>query len=226
MKFNAFDLETTGTDPATARIVTFSVITMDDTGPLESIDGIIDPGVEIPEGAAAVHGVTTERARAEGQDPKEVLPLLVAVLNRPTTPILAFNARYDLTVLAHELRRHGMDHAWIANRQVIDPLVIDKEFDKFRRGKRTLAGLCKHYGITVENAHTADADALAAGLLFQALRKKCRRELPVDSQSLHNAQIYWAGEQAASLQAYFRRTNPQALVEPRWPFYVTEEAAS
>src|SRR5690606_26374276 len=55
-----FDLETTGVDPTEARIVTAYVGVLDATGTVvEERSWIVDPGVEIPEGSIAVHGVTT-----------------------------------------------------------------------------------------------------------------------------------------------------------------------
>jgi hypothetical protein len=69
-----FDLETTGTDPYEARIVTGAVIEVKDGEPLGSRDWLADPGVEIPADAVAVHGISTERAVAEGR-PADLLVL-------------------------------------------------------------------------------------------------------------------------------------------------------
>jgi DNA polymerase III epsilon subunit-like protein len=64
----AFDIETTGTDPESDRIVTAAISLVGAELPGEHHAWLIDPGIEIPAGAAAVHGITTERARAEGRD--------------------------------------------------------------------------------------------------------------------------------------------------------------
>ena len=62
-----FDLETTGVDVTTARIVTASLILLDPQGNVvRRGEWLADPGVEIPAGAAAVHGITTEYAREHG----------------------------------------------------------------------------------------------------------------------------------------------------------------
>src|SRR6195952_2633735 len=69
-----FDLETTGVDTATARIVTAHVGVIDETGAVgERKDWIVAPGIAIPDGAARVHGITTERARRFGRSPFEVV---------------------------------------------------------------------------------------------------------------------------------------------------------
>ena len=68
-RLGVFDLETTGIDVESARIVTAHVGLLDETGQvLHRRDWILDPVVEIPAEATAVHGITTERARQDGMD--------------------------------------------------------------------------------------------------------------------------------------------------------------
>jgi len=133
-----FDLETTGVDVETARIVTAHVGLIDMTG-ASIVEGawIADPGVPIPEGAAAVHGYTTERAQAEGRPAAEVVAEIIAAIEAVFArgiPLVIYNAPYDLTVLDREAKRHGFASPVIGN--VVDPLVIDKALDTFRKGKR------------------------------------------------------------------------------------------
>ncbi|BDZ47063.1 hypothetical protein [Naasia aerilata] len=76
-----FDLETTGIDTDTARIVSASVAVLDDCGVVvERKDWLVDPGVEIPAGAAAVHGISTERARRYGRNSAEVVAEILAAI--------------------------------------------------------------------------------------------------------------------------------------------------
>ncbi len=61
-----FDTETTGIDTSQARVVSCSVALLSGNGEVsERYDWLIDPGIEIPEAAANVHGITTEVAREE-----------------------------------------------------------------------------------------------------------------------------------------------------------------
>ena len=60
-----FDIETTGEGREIARIITVTVVLVGAGQPAETLCLLADPGVEIPAGATAVHGVTTERARAD-----------------------------------------------------------------------------------------------------------------------------------------------------------------
>lgn len=222
----AFDIETTGVDYEEARIVTACVAMVGGGEPTEATTWLLNPGVEIPDGAAEVHGVTTERAQAEGTDPaegvREIVALLAAAL-QDGVPIVAFNARFDLTILDREARRYGIEP--LDGLRVIDPFVLDKHLDRFRKGKRTLEVVCSHYRAELDGAHTADSDAVAAARV--AWRMGQAPELAgMSLEELHRAQVEWAAEQARSLQDYFRRQGKSERVEPVWPVVPVPEAVA
>lgn len=216
-----FDTETTGVDTSTARIVSATVALLDSEGRvLERQDWLIDPKVDIPDVAAAVHGITTEIARKNGVNPEigvsQIIEVIQSYLNRGF-PIVAFNAPYDFTILYYEAIRHALtplpDPA-----PVLDPLVLDRQFDRYRRGKRTLTATIAEYGVTIGQAHDAGEDAIAAGRLLQKLATKFSTQLPEDVMNLHNAQIQWAQEQAESFAEWMRRTkNSDFVADGRWP---------
>lgn len=218
-----FDLETTGVDVATDRIVTAHVGLLDADGAvILARDWIADPGVEIPDGAAAIHGVTTEHARAVGAPASDVVEQIVDVLRSlmdAGIPVVAYNAAFDFSLLAAEADRHDIT-ALRDPSPVIDPLVIDKTYDRFRRGKRTLAAVAEHYAVRLEDAHQASADAVAAGRLAQALAERFAGLLPPRVDELHARQIAWARAQAASLTEYFvriGRLDPDERLDGNWP---------
>ena len=226
-----FDLETTGVNVETARIVTAAAV---DYKPGDSIDTLPDRarlwlsdvgGMRIPDQATAVHGVTTEQARANGRPAadvaNEIADGLAAALSTGI-PIVAMNGRYDFTVLDRELRRYQLATLWerlggeTAPGPVIDPYILDKQADKFRKGSRKLEALAAHYGVTLAAAHTADADALAAVQVAVAIAEKYP-QLQVHPQQLHVWQAWWARQQAAELQAHLRRMDPYVVVDAEWP---------
>lgn len=215
----AFDLETTGKDPREARIVTASIVVVDESGAVvDTHEWLADPGVAIPEEAAAIHGISTAHARANGRPVDEVtaeIGAVLATLFRNDIPVIAFNASYDFTVLANEARRYGLSA--MTPSPVIDPFICNKHVDRFRKGSRTLVALCEEYGIPLRDAHTSAADAEATLRLADALVTKysaLRLELP----ELHAAQVGWAREQAADFQQYLRRVkDPLAVIEGDWP---------
>lgn len=220
----AFDLETTGRDPHSARIVTASVVHTDASGAVtHEWEWLADPGVEIPDEAAAVHGMSTERARAEGRPAREAVAEIAGVLAglfAAGTPVLVFNASYDFTVLAHEGRRHGVEVPLPF--PVLDPYVLNKHVHRFRRGKRTLGALCQEYGVQLTAAHTSAADAVATERLAVLMARRFP-ELVRPAADLHADQVGWAAEQASSLQEYFRRTRPDAVVDGAWPLRRPED---
>jgi DNA polymerase III subunit epsilon len=221
----AFDVETTGIDPQQDRIVTAAVSFVGDARPPERHAWLVDPGIEIPAGATAVHGITTERARAEGRVAAEALEEIVGALATQLqrgVPIVVFNARFDLTCLDREARRHGvaplLDRVGGADGMlVVDPFVLDKRFDRFRRGKRTLTAVCAHYRVPLDDAHAAGADALAAARVAWRLGQAIAELRETDLRALHAQQVEWAAEQAASLEEYFRGQGRHEHVERAWP---------
>jgi len=211
-----FDLETTGPDPETARIVTACVV-RESPGQRPTVaTWLADPGIDIPEGATAVHGITTERARQHGESAADVVAQLLAVLKAEQDPLVAFNGAYDFTVLDREARRYG--YVPLAPAAVIDPYVLDKQADTYRRGKRTLGVTCEHYGIPLgEDAHDAAADALAAVRLARAIGRR-EPHPPADAAVLHQGQIVWRRQQQEHLADHFRSVGkPADDVDGAWP---------
>ncbi|MCH1883178.1 exonuclease domain-containing protein [Agrococcus sp. ARC_14] len=213
-----FDLETTGVDPAEARIVTAYIGVLDASGRvIEERSWIVNPGIEIPEGSIAIHGITNARAQAEGADAAasvvEIRDVLAGHLAKGLA-VCAFNAAYDVSLLDAECRRHG--HEALVVKPVIDPMILDRRLDKFRRGKRTLTVATEVYGVELLDAHDASADAIAAGKVAQAMAAKFA-ELRIDPISLHELTATWADEQAADFEAYRRRTDPSFDAGRGWP---------
>lgn len=237
----ALDLETTATDPEHARVVTAALVFVGGGQPVVPRVWLADPGVEIPDEAAAVHGITTERARAEGRPAAEVLRELLAALTAwpANRPVVVFNARYDFTVLDRELRRHGLGE--LPRLLALDPNVLDRHVDRYRPGTRKLGPTCEWYRLPPLDAHDALADALAAvRLAYRIIRDApiVRRawnvemelerdalieewdRLRLDPVALFEAQRRWAGEQAEGLAEHFGRTGQMDLaaeVRAEWP---------
>ncbi|MGN6326183.1 exonuclease domain-containing protein [Pseudolysinimonas sp.] len=217
-----FDLETTGVDTDTARIVSACIAVLDaDGGPTARWDWLLDPGVEVPEAASAVHGITTERARSEGRRAEAAIGEIaqtIRVLLAQGVPLVVYNAPYDLTLLDRECRRHGLPP--IAEpAPVIDPLVIDKALDRYRKGKRILEATAEVYGVELDGAHDAAADAICAGRVAQALARRYPEDLDLSVADLHGRQEIWYVEQAANFEEYVR-TKPgreRYVADRSWP---------
>jgi len=137
-------------------------------------------------------------------------------------PVIAFNASYDFTVLAAESARYGVKQ--LTRFPVLDPYIMNKQVDRYRKGKRTLTALCEEYGVNLDNAHTSAADALATLKVLDAMAGKFPK-LRMPASQLHQLQVDWAVSQAADFQGYLRKTKPAAVIEGDWPVLPPEDAS-
>ncbi|MER5511120.1 3'-5' exonuclease [Streptomyces sp. NPDC002766] len=222
----AFDTETTGVDVETDRIVSAAVVVQDAPGSRPRVTRwLVNPGVPVPEAATAVHGLTDEHLQRNGRWPAPVVYEIAealaeqAAMNRP---LVVMNAPFDLTLLDRELRRHrasSLDR-WLqaSTLRVLDPRVLDKHLDRYRKGRRTLTDLCTHYEVTLEGAHDAAADALAALDVVRALGRRFAARLErLSPAELHSLQATWHAAQARGLQAWFARSGTDEIVDTSWP---------
>lgn len=248
----AFDLETTGIDVESDRIVTAAVIGLGGGGGVEPSTWLADPGVEIPDEAAAVHGITTEVARTKGRPAGEVVDEITALLARHVVdgvPLVGHNLGfYDLTLHDRECRRHKvptlLDRIGEAPLLVLDTRVLDTHVQPYRsrvsddQGARVLKTCAAAYRLAWDDsdAHGCEYDAMvAARVAFRIgqLAHMRRRDWPeeirtskrprfhelrgLDLAQLHAWQIDLAREQAAGLERHFRKSDPAAVVDGRWP---------
>lgn len=219
-----FDTETTGVDVDRDRIVTAALVRRAPGGTQVS-RWLIDPGVEIPAAATAVHGITTEHARAHGCAPREALDEIAAELAAAVTraePVVAFNASYDLTLLDAELRRHGLptlpERLGHPVRAVLDPLVLDRHLDRYRRGKRRLGDVCAHYGVVADGLHSADADVVATLDVLAAMARAFPQLADEDPDALHDRQVLAHRHWAESFNAWrLDQGLPGPGAETSWP---------
>ena len=215
------DTETTGVDTERDRIVSLAVIRVAPDGSVEpgSLACVIDPGVPVPPEAAAIHGITTERARAEGWRPAEALGAAAALVARCRDeggPLTIFNAPFDWPLLSAECRRHGV--ALPAGVPLFDPLLVDRHCDRWRRGSRRLADVARHYGVLLADAHAADADAVAAAGVARALVRAYADDLAgMSAAELHARQAQWYSAWRDDLNAYWQRRGNPRRHTAQWP---------
>ncbi|MFG2787805.1 3'-5' exonuclease [Streptomyces sp. NPDC048419] len=222
----AFDTETTGVDVETDRIVSAAVVVQDAPGSRPRVTRwLVNPGVPVPEAATAVHGLTDEHLARSGRWPAPVMYEIAEVLAEQAAmarPLVVMNAPFDLTLLDRELRRHrasSLDRWFEASAlRVLDPRVLDKHLDRYRKGRRTLTDLCAHYGVTLEGAHDAAADALASLDLVRAIGRRFAARLErLSPAELHALQTTWHAAQARGLQAWFAKSGTPEIVNTEWP---------
>lgn len=207
-----FDLETTGINAHQDRIVQAALVDLAPHRRPIVHTWLINPGIDIPAEASEVHGITTERAAADGLDPADVLfdltGRLALALGRGI-PVVGFNISYDLTMLEAENRRHLLPNlaARLAPKQVapiVDVHVLDKYADKYRKGGRKLSDVAAHYRVVNVGAHDAAGDALASCRLWpRVMEAHAEKFRGLNLAGLHAAQVKWRAEQMEGLRAYF-----------------------
>ncbi len=217
------DLETTGIDRFNDVPVSYALVSVVEGVVLRSWSGLIDPGRPIPQEATEVHGISTERARAQGMPLHEATALvcdaLVAASERGV-PLAGMKLDYDLTILdlAGDLCGQGLvERGWRG--PVLDAGVIDRHFDPEREGRRTLVDLCAHYGIELGKAHDAWADATASIEVLFALAARYDALWECDLDQLHNDQMDWHRAWTESYDSW-RVSEGLTPIDPRdyvWP---------
>lgn len=148
------DLETTGINIATDRIVEISVLKISPEGKEEWMISRINPEIPIPAAATAIHGITDEDI-ASSPAFREIAKNLAAFLEG--CDLAGYNAlKFDIPVLAEEFLRINIDFNF-RNRRYIDVQVIF-----FKKEQRTLSAAYKFYcDKTIVNAHSSKADTEA-----------------------------------------------------------------
>jgi len=214
----AFDTESTGTDVFSDRIVTAHAVDVGPAGAEHRGSWLFNPGVEIPDSAAAIHGVTTEKAQREGTDPRHELPELASML-RVTwdegRPVIICNASFDLTLVQAELRRHSLPPLVIG--PVLDPLVIDRAMDPYRKGKRTLTALAQHYRVKQDTAHDSRGDALTAARVVWKQAEVYRHLEDMSLEQMQELQRNAHHDWAAQFEQYLASKGKAETICREWP---------
>lgn len=176
-----FDLETTGTDPRTDRIVELAALKIEVDGQKESRVRRINPERPIPPGATAVHGIRDEDV-IDAPPFRAVAKGLVEFLGN--SDLGGFNiSRFDIPLLERELNDCGMDLG-TADRRIVDSMTIFHRMEP-----RDLSAALKFYlGKEHHDAHSAEADVEATADILAAQLERYE-ELPDEISELHAWQI-------------------------------------
>jgi DNA polymerase-3 subunit epsilon len=157
-----FDLETTGVDAKTARIIEISVAKHLPDGTVESKTRRFNPGMPIPAEATEVHGITDADVAHEPEFERVASGLASFLAD---CDLAGYNLiRYDLPVLEAEFRRAEVPFS-LQGRQVLDVMRIF-----YRKEPRDLAGACRFYlGREHDGAHSAEGDVSATAEVLGAM---------------------------------------------------------
>jgi DNA polymerase-3 subunit epsilon len=156
-----FDLETTGTDPATDRIVEIATLRLDVDGGREGRTRRLNPERPIPPEATAIHGIRDADVAQQPTFARIARGLLEFLGD---ADLAGFNiVRFDVPLLDREFRDCGLDLD-LPRRALVDVMAIFH-----RKEPRDLGAAVRFYlDREHEGAHQAEADVLAAAEILEA----------------------------------------------------------
>jgi len=155
------DLETTGTNVATDRIIEIAIVKVMPDKSIQKKTKRINPGMPIPPATTAIHGISDEDVK-DCPTFKQAANELRQFMDN--CDIAGYNSnRFDIPLLVEEFLRTGLEFD-VKGRKFID---VQKIFHLME--KRTLSAAYKFYcDKNLENAHSAEADALATYEILEA----------------------------------------------------------
>ena len=162
-RFAVIDIETSGLEPSSNKILQIAVVTCDAKGTVldEWSTYVKPPHWPLARvGPRTVHGIT-RRTLKGAPDAATALRELAAHL--AGTVVTAHNAQFDLGFVRHHAARCGVE---LPETPVVCTLTVSRSLDSEARASHRLADVCRRYGVPLERAHDALADARAtAGIL-------------------------------------------------------------
>lgn len=219
-----FDLETTGPDRITDRIVEVAAVKVSPEGELSVFETRVNPGVKIPREATAVHGITDADV-ADAPPIADVAPRLAAFLEG--CDLVGYNLRgFDIPLLARELERAKVPFSFDGRR------IVDAQVIYFRKEPRDLTAAVRTFvGREHAGAHSALADTIAAAeVLAGQLRRypDLPREIdalaaftaPVESRWVDPDKRFVWRDGAAVFNFGAKRGQPLADVAAKSPEYL------
>jgi DNA polymerase-3 subunit epsilon len=183
----------------------------------------VNPGVPIPPGASAIHGITDVMV-ADATPLVEAVELLADRLIDVWTKgqvVVGMNVSYDLSMvdsLCHRLGRATLDERGGVG-PVLDVLILDRHFDKWRKGSRKLTDLCQVYGVSLGSAHSAADDALASLDVLDAQRVLYPEVDQIPLDAMNETLRGWYQEWLSSFSIYLEKKGEAPISAGRydWP---------
>ena len=157
--FISFDLETTGLNPDKDKITEIAACRFINGEFTEEFTTLINPGIPIPKNITALTGITNKMVE-DAPSINDALPDFMKFIG--STPLVAQNINFDYNFINKNLQGSNSQFSEIP---LYDTLSLARGFIYFYNSF-SLGSLCDYYGIKIENAHRASADALCTGKLF------------------------------------------------------------
>lgn len=159
-RFIAFDVETTGLNPATDRIVEIGAVLFVNGEPVDSFSTLVDPCMNISASATAVNHITSAMLSSAPLE-QDVYPRFIEFLGEAlcgNVIICAHNAKFDFNFLCNTLSRLGYDTHF----RYVDTLSLSRRYIKGLDNYKQCT-LEEHLGLNNSASHRASSDAKSCG---------------------------------------------------------------
>lgn len=214
-----FDTETTGVDVKTARILTASIVEIISDNKVNVEEYIINPGVDIPEDSIKIHGMTNEWIENNGASPKSTLNKIARSLEK-CEQLVIYNSTYDYNLLNNELKRYGLKTLDPSlKKRIIDPLIIDRHFNKLVNNSRdrTLESVCEVYGVKIDgDLHNATTDTKMSLKLYEAMEVEHPVLAKLSKESVYDLQYKAYNEWATGFNKWLLKKGKPDTVPLNW----------
>jgi DNA polymerase III subunit epsilon len=159
------DIEATGLSVGSDRIVEISLVKLNTDNTSETKTERINPGIPIPAAVSRIHGIY-DRDVENAPTFREVAPSLLRFI--ANSDLAGYNSnKFDIPMLAEEFLRAEVDFD-LEGRKLVDVQNIFHFMEP-----RNLAAAYKFYcNKSLDNAHSAESDAVATFEIFKAQLQK------------------------------------------------------
>jgi predicted DnaQ family exonuclease/DinG family helicase len=175
--FVVLDLETTGLDPTTDKIIEIGAIRFKDGLESEIFSTLINPGVEIPDFINKLTGITNEDVQMAPTLDEQIDPLLSFLVD---STLIGHQVNFDTSFIEYQLRVRANDYSdwqneaqrfkYLQNKRS-DTLFLARIFFPFLP-RLNLSSVSAYFNIDLEKAHRALDDARATGQIFLQLMER------------------------------------------------------
>ncbi len=196
MPFLVVDTETTGLDPQQNRIIEIAWVLFENgqvTHSQARLCSIIEP---LPPEITRITGINASMLEGQPEFSTHASDFIVACSK--ASYLVAYNVPFDRAFIGSEFERAGQE---VPALPWLDPCVYIKEIDKFKKGKK-LSDAAARWGVELDGAHRALADATAAGKLFLKLMPHLKADSVEEMLAVENA---WRAKQQKEYEEYRSR---------------------
>lgn len=208
--FVAIDTETTGLSFSDDRVIEFGASIFIRGRCVHKSGWYIQ--TDVPNTGFHINGITDEQI-SQGYEPSWSFLMIASLIMKKPSCVVAYNAPFDLMMLANEFRRHGIFYDF-SRVHIIDPLVVFRRYHPYQPARLTNA--CDRYRIPYSDAHTAVADSEAAGHVWCAMRK-WHGLSRATIQDLEERQKRWHSEWARGFTNWAAAHDAEVSITP-WPY--------